>query len=138
MIQSLKLSRPLHGGHPDLSVNLEGIAIDVRWTSPSCARFSSFFTLLQIRFVSVLSDGSVGSRAGRALPPPMVCMSVSMPSTVGATVSVSDHRHGPAAELLESVEELLDLDDARHVRCGRLRRTDDQLSTNLQGLCRIA
>jgi hypothetical protein len=57
----------------------------------------------------------------------MVCMSVSMPSTVGATVSVSDHRHGPAAELLESVEELLDLDDARHVRCGRLRRTDDHI-----------
>ena len=51
MTQSLKLSRPLHGGHPDLSVNLEGIAIDVALLkglpASSCARFSSFFTLLE-------------------------------------------------------------------------------------------
>ena len=47
-----------------------GIAIDVRWTSPSCARFSSFF---------------------------------------------------------EAVEELLDLDDPRHFRRGRLGRTDDHV-----------
>ena len=58
---------PLHRGHPDPSVNLERHRDRRALDLPGCARFPSFFTLVQIRFVSVLRRSRVqgGENAAR-------------------------------------------------------------------------